>query len=369
MGFELQSPRRKSDRRETSKARSFSQRACSPAVSILAAVGITLLSQPVAADQGGVGVWLPGSFASLAAVPGHPGWSLGTIYIHSSAEAGGDVAASRTIRLGNRTTNLTVNLDATLKADVDIIAVAPSYTFATPVLGGQLAVSLMAIAGRQFAQIDATITGALGPIGFATARSISDTLVSYGDLFPQATLKWNHGVHNTMVYGMMLLPIGDYDPNRLVNLGLGHWAIDGGVGYTYFNPQTGNEFSVVTGVTYNFINPDLDYQNGIDWHLDWGASKFVSQQVHVGLAGYVYQQLTGDSGSGATLGPFKSRVFGVGPQIGYLFPIGDMQGYLNLRGYGEFGAEHRAEGWNLWLTVAVTPAGHPAPPPRRLPLK
>ena len=79
----------------------------------------------------------------------------------------------------------------------------------------------------------------------------------------------------------------------IVNLGLGHWSIDGGGGYTYFDPKTGWEFSAVAGLTYNFINPDLDYQNGINGHLDWAISKFVSKQVHVGLVGYAYQQLTG----------------------------------------------------------------------------
>ena len=48
-----------------------------------------------------------------------------------------------------------------------------------------------------------SLAGALGPIGFVSERSVSDSLFSYGDLFPQATLKWNHGVHNTMMYGMM----------------------------------------------------------------------------------------------------------------------------------------------------------------------
>ena len=146
-------------------------------------------------------------------------------------------------------------------------------------------------------------------------------------------LKWNHGVHNTMVYAMTNIPVGDYDSKRLVNLGLGHWGVDGGFGYTYLNPQTGYEFSFVTGATYSAENPDLQYQNGIDWHLDWGASKFLSKQLHAGIVGYAYQQLTADSGAGATLGDFKSRVFAVGPQVGYIFPVGDMQGYLNLRGY------------------------------------
>lgn len=332
---------------------------------VASAVFLTVMAvasnpRPAAADQGGISFWLPGAFGSLAAVPGHPGWSLGAIYLHSSVSAGGDVAASRAIRFGNRTTNLTVNLDAELRARIDIGVLAPSYTFAQPVLGGQLTLSALFIYGHDQATIDANITGALGPIGFATSRSITRDLTAFGDIFPQATLKWNHGVHNTMVYGMANIPVGAYDAHRLVNLGLGHWSIDGGYGYTYFNPQTGYEFSAVTGLTYNFENTDLNYQNGIDWHLDWGASKFLTKQLHVGLVGYAYQQLTGDSGSGATLGDFKSRVFGVGPQVGYIFPVGGMQGYLNLKGYWEFEAENRPEGWNIWLTFAVSPA---APPP------
>ena len=67
----------------------------------------------------------------------------------------------------------------------------------------------------------------------------------------------------------------------------------------------------------------------------------------MGAVGYYYQQLTGDSGEGATLGPFKSRVAGIGPQIGYFFPAGRMQGYVNLKGYYEFAAENRPEGWNV----------------------
>jgi hypothetical protein len=100
-------------------------------------------------------------------------------------------------------------------------------------------------------------------------------------------------------------------------------AIDGGGGYTYFSPANGFEFSAVLGLTYNFENPHKNYQNGIDGHLDWGASYFLSKQFHFGVVGYYFQQLTGDSGSCAKLGPFKSRVVGVGPQIGYIFPVSD----------------------------------------------
>jgi hypothetical protein len=77
--------------------------------------------------------------------------------------------------------------------------------------------------------------------------------------------------------------------------------------------------------------------------------------VFVGLVGYGYQQITDDFGQHPLLGAFRSRVMGIGPQIGYLFPVGDMQGYLNLKGYGEFDTANRASGWNTWLTFSISP--------------
>ena len=159
------------------------------------------------------------------------------------------------------------------------------------------------------------------------------------------------------------IPVGTYDPSNLANLGIGHGAADGGFGYTYFNPETGHEFSAVTGVTYNLKNTQTGYQNGIDWHLDWGISKILSKQFFVGAVGYAYQQLTPDKGQSPLLGEFKSRVLGVGPQVGYLFPFAGTQGYLNLKRYYEFDAQNRPSGWNAWVTFAISPAEKPAPRP------
>jgi hypothetical protein len=310
---------------------------------------------PAFADQGGVSFWLPGTFGSLAAAPLTAGWSWSAAYIHSDVSAGGDVAASRAIRFGNRTANLNVNLNATLDAKVDVVLAGPTYVAADPVFGGQFAIAILGLYGRQQADIHANLTGSLGPIGFAASRSVGQELEAFGDIYLQPTLRWNHGVHNYMAYGMMNLPVGSYDAGRLVNMGLGHWAIDGGAGYTYFDPTKGHEFSVVTGMTYNFENTDLQYQNGIDWHVDWGLSQFLNKQVFVGAVGYWYQQITGDSGAGATFGPFKSRVGGIGPQIGFIFPVGHMQGVLNIKSYWEFEAQNRPEGWNMWVAFNLSP--------------
>ena len=43
-----------------------------------------------------------------------------------------------------------------------------------------------------------------------------------------------------------------------------------------------------------------------------------------------------------------------------------MQGYVNLKGYGEFDAANRPDGWNVWLTFVLSPAppaAQSSPPP------
>ena len=321
------------------------------------------------ADENGISFWIPGLFGSLAATPQQPGWSLGNIYYHTSVSAGADVARAREFTLGRVPANVTVNanLNLNVNATGDLGLVIPSYVFATPVLGGQASVSLLAAYGVVGTSLAGTLSGvATGPLGntvpFARSDSIIDTTWGFGDLVPMFQLKWNAGVNNYMTYLTGDIPVGAYQSTRLSNIGIGHGAIDAGGGYTYFNPQTGHELSGVLGVTYNFINNSTQYQSGADLHFDWGASQFLTKQVQVGLVGYAYKELGCDSGSGDHVGCFQSQVFGIGPQIGFLFPVGDMQGYLNFKAYGEFAAADRPSGWNTWLTFSISPPAPGAPP-------
>ena len=313
------------------------------------------LSESAYADEGGYSFWLPGQFGSLAAAPAMPGWSTAEVYYHTSVGASGSLAAAREIQIGRLPATSNVSLNANLTGQGDVVLLAPSYTFASPVLGGQFAIGVTGAFGRVSADVNGTLTTAIGPLVTTRIGSIGDSVTSFSDLYPMATLKWNAGVHNYMTYMTGNIPVGAYDPTRLSNIGLGHAAVDAGGGYSYFNPTTGHEFSAVAGLTYNFKNRDTQYQNGIDFHVDWGASQFLSKQFFIGLVGYAYQQVTDDFGQHPVLGGFRSRVFGVGPQIGFLFPAGDMQGYLNLKGYGEFAATNRPDGWNTWLTLSISP--------------
>ncbi len=336
-------------------SQAFSKCWTSSAASALTVLTLATIPAPVYADQGGVSYWLPGRFGSLAATPQVPGWSMAEIYYHTTVGASGAVAAARQIDIGRIPATVNVSLNANLNAQADLVILNPTYTFATPVLGGQLAIGVTGLFGRSSANIDGTLTAAVGQVAVTRTGSIGAAITSVGDLYPQATLKWNAGVHNYMTYVTGDIPVGAYDSTRIANLGIGHAAIDAGGGYTYFNPATGHEFSAVAGFTYNFKNYDTNYQNGINFHVDWGASQFLSKQVFVGLVGYAYQQITDDVGAHPLLGGFRSRVLGIGPQIGFLFPVGDMQGYLSLKGYGEFEAANRPSGWNTWLTFSISP--------------
>jgi hypothetical protein len=336
------------------------------AASLLAGGSLLSSALPAAADEGGVSYWVPGLFGSLAATPQTPGWSLATINYHTQVSAGADVAFARQVPVGRLTVPFTGQVTANLNATADIGLAIPQYVFGTPVLGGQAAVGLLVPVGNNRASVDAALTGAIGPLGFTVGGSRTDDVTAGGDLSPQASLRWNSGVNNWMVYVTGDVPVGLYSATSLANMGIGHGTIDFGGGYTYFNPQTGHEFSGVLGLTYNFINPDTQYQNGIDLHFDWGASQFLTKQLQVGVVGYIYDQLSCDSGAGDRVGCFKSRVMGIGPQIGYIIPMGDLRGYLNFKVYGEFDNAHRPDGWNAWLTFAISPSPPAPASPSRL---
>jgi hypothetical protein len=291
------------------------------------------------ADEAGVSFWLPGQYGSFSAVPSDPGWSFESTFYHATAAAN----ASATFARGGR-------IEAGMKSPSDLIMLTPTYSFATPVLGGQAAIGVSAVLGRNATSVSATLTG---PGGRSLSGSNFDEVLGFGDLYPTASLKWNRDVHNVMVYATTGIPLGVYNPERLASLGLGHWAADAGAGYTYQNEQTKFEWTVVAGLTYNFINPATQYQSGVDAHIDWAISQYVSEKWHIGAVGYVYRQLTGDSGPGATLGEFKSRVTGIGPQVGFSIPVGSQEAYLNIRGYYEFDARNRLEGWTAYITLSM----------------
>jgi hypothetical protein len=292
------------------------------------------------ADEGGVAFWFSGQYASFAAVPATPGWSIPVQAYYYNA----NVSADKELRPGNLVT-------AGLDTSVPLLMAQPTYAPHTKVWGGQLALGLGFGWGNSSADANLSISG------FPNELFRSDSVTGFTDLYPIASLAWTKGNNNWMTYVTGDIPTGDYDPDRLANIGIGHGAVDAGGAYTYFEATKGREFSAVVGFTYNFENNDTDYQNGIDAHLDWGVSQFLNEHWQVGIVGYVYSQLSGDSSPRPSQDGLKSGIASIGPEIGYSFTVNGQAAYINLRGYWEFAAKNRVEGTALFTTISIPLGG------------
>ena len=304
-------------------------------VASLAAALLQLASVTARADEGGTPFWTSGQFASLAATPPSLGWSLALTAYGYDGNAGESLLTKGRAIVANanqRSQSLTMQ---------------PGYSPQTTLFGGQPFIGLSFGIGGNRVRGDVTLL----PSGVQVSRS--DTLYAGTDLYPFASLSWARGNDNWMAYTTGDIPVGAYRASRLANIGIGHAAIDAGAGYTYYDAKNELEASAVAGVTYNWENAHTNYRNGLDSHLDWDASRLLTENWQVGVAGYVYYQLTGDSGSGAVLGPFKSRIAAIGPELGYQFIVGGQQWYANLRAYWEFWARNRYEGYAIFATLNI----------------
>ena len=292
------------------------------------------LTNTALADENGVGFWLPGQYASGAALPPSPGFGLNTIAYQYRGKQ-------------NTTTG---GVNQATSATAQDLLLQPTYTFEQKILGATPSIGVTIGPGNAFTSVNATYGGTSVFQGSQTTHGMSD-------IYPVAQLYWSDRDRNHyMAYVMGGIPQGTYNSNNLANIGIGHGAIDVGGAYTYTNRKTYWEASATAGVTNNFMNNVTQYKSGVDSHLDWAISKGLSRELSVGIAGYVYYQLTADTGSGNTVGANKSSVVGVGPEVGYLFTRGDAQmpmTYLNVRAYKEYMAQNRVQGNAVFAVLTL----------------
>jgi hypothetical protein len=102
----------------------------------------------------------------------------------------------------------------------------------------------------------------------------------------------------------------------------------------------------------NTENSATNYRTGTEFHVDFVANQFVSETFALGLRGYYYEQLTGDSGSGAVLGDFKSESFGIGPGFVWIPKSGGGRFTVLGKWMHDFSAENRFESDYFTLTGA-----------------
>ncbi|HYD70117.1 SphA family protein [Azospirillum sp.] len=291
----------------------FAHGAC--AVACMAA--FAALSTPAVATEGGGGVYGQGSESFLAGALPPPGtYVINYDQYYHAGKFKGDKAGI-------------ASFDATVMAN----ATRFLPVFDAPFIGGVWAIHLV----LPFVDARAEVNG------------MSQHKSGLGDIvFSPAILGWHRGNWHYAVGVDIVAPTGRYRKTDIANLGRNHWAIEPVVAVTYLN-EAGFEASVKLMYDFNFKNKDTGYGSGNELHADFLVGKHFGNFA-AGVAGYAYQQVTGDYGSGAVLGDFKGRVFALGPNLRY------QQGGLSVdaKYTREFGAVNKPQGDRIWLKLAIT---------------
>lgn len=235
--------------------------------------------------------------------------------------------------------------DIGMKVDFLSVGLNGLYVREEKFLGGLLGFSVTAPVGH----VDLEATASVGPL---TGRRTTDG-GGLGDVVPKLQLGWHHGDFSHTAYVQGVAPTGRYDPSFAPNIGLHRPGIDTGWAFTWVDKSTKLQLNGALGVTFNFENDETNYKSGDEFHFEWAIGREFAPGLVLGVVGYDYRQLTGDSGSGAVLGPFKGSVDAVGAGLSYTTLLGTTPLILNARHYQEFNAERRFEGSTSIVSATI----------------
>ena len=298
---------------------------------------IALLPGFAMAEEGGSGHYLPGSMASF--VDGVPLKEtfiarLNVIHYH------GSVGATKPLQIAGQTT---------LGADASMWGVGLTALWRPPLdLGARWSYAMSATVPYLFMDVSINATSASGSL----ARSSNTNALGDIVLMP---LMLNYSVSPDFNVNFRVgayAPTGSFEVGRLANTGKNFWSIEPTLGLMYFGQKNGIEASGFVGSDFNTENKDTSYRSGTQFHVDGTLAQhfpWLGGLAGVGLSPYYYQQVTGDSGSGATLGSFKGQTVGLGPVISYISKIGTHDAIAELKWLHELETENRLKGDIVWL--------------------
>jgi hypothetical protein len=238
---------------------------------------------------------------------------------------------------GGRTFN------AGIKADIFSDSFNVLYVPNTKVLDGYMGFSLTAPAA--YVNYDAHASGPLASIAAQTEGT------GLGDMTFQAQLGWNSGDFSHTAHLLVVAPTGRYDTGFYPIAGLNRPSLDVGWAFTWLDKTTQLEFNGAVGFMAGIENHATQYQTGDEFHFEWAIGKKFESGLQIGIVGYDYRQLTGDSGQGAPF-PFVGQVDAIGPGLTYSTKIGDTPLTFGARNYEEYNTVHRFKG-NLSIATVT----------------
>jgi hypothetical protein len=299
----------------------------------------SLISFAVFAEEGGTGHYLPGAIASFVdGTPAGPTFvaRFNGIYYDGSISGPLPIAG-----LGP------VNVDAQSYAAGLTFLWRPKFEVA-PGLSYAMSTTIPYV----WLEVKGDVT--VGPTTVRTSSSVNDL----GDIVLMPVMlsyTVSRDIHLDL-RGGIYAPTGDYEVGRLANTGKNFWTFEPTFGFLYFGQTNGIEASVYTGMDFNTENNDTHYKSGTQFHVDGTLAQhlpLLGGLAGVGVSGYWYDQVTGDSGSGATFGDFKGRTTGVGPALSYVCKVGGNDLITEVKWLHEVETRKRLEGDYLWLKVVL----------------
>ncbi len=294
-----------------------------------------LPSEPATGAEGASSLYLPGLIGDiLVAIPPEPGLAVvGSAYVQTGSA--GTAVLQGAVNLG-------------LDLDIALGIVGTTYSFEAPWIGGTYTIGVAVPFG--YAELEAAIGGPGGMFVTASADSFHITDIALTPL----QLNWSSGNFSFRFAETIIAPTGAYDVDKAVNLGRNYWGFDTTAAGTYFNPDTGTEVSIAPGILANTRNDDTNYETGKEFHVDFTANQFLFESFAIGVRGYFYRQVTGDSGSGAVLGDFKGEAFGVGPGFVWLPKFAEGKLVAQGKWMTDVHSENRFESDYTTLTISWT---------------
>jgi len=288
------------------------------------------------AAEGGTGHYVPGALATLIDLPPtQSGWVLEAAYLRYDGDRSVDIEIA--------------GLDtAGLDVEVDSFLLGGFYTFDLPTEG--LYYSLGGFLPYVWMRAEGEVVGAPG-----TFRR-RDSASGIGDLtIIPGMIAWKRGSWQLNALLPIYAPTGDYDVGRLANPGLNYWSFDPTVGASFNSETTGTNAALHVGVMFNTENRDTDYDSGDLFHAEASLQQLLPVGpgfASIGAEAFYLDQINGDSGSGARLGDFERRSWGVGPVLGFVLPHGDNNNFVaELRWLPEIDTERQLEGDYVWLKL------------------
>lgn len=312
-----------------------------PVAHLLFVIVLSFLSELATAEEGGSGHYFPGSMSSfIDGVPGDPGFIARFQYIgyEGSAQAG------REFPVGGQ---IAANLRADSKAYGLTFVWAPKWD-----LGEKWSYAMTGTIPWVDISVSADVSDTVG--GPTVRRSDTDNAIGDIVLIPamfRYKVKPDLSIDSRLT---IYAPTGSYKVGALANTGKNFWTIEPTVALMYFGLKNGREASIFFGADFNGENPDTNYKSGTQVHFDGTLAQHFPMWkglAGVGLSGYWYKQVSGDSGGGATLGDFKARANGLGPAFSFTRAAGGIDVIAEFKWIKEFGNEKRLEGDILWFKL------------------